>query len=223
MSRKWGFILAACAFLSVGALIGTLIAPRSVEAAKEPAKAVAPHIAYVNIAMVMREYDRAKTDNEKIAKRRQEYVEQAKELRDEIQRLSKLATEAQNQNDREAAQLKALETNRKLEDVDLRAKRELGESSEHLIVDVFTNIREVIAELAKERGLDVVEAFPDALNERDMTKPAVAQLKLQTPALYPYFIRKEFDLTEAVIERLNEKSVSTKKPTTSPANKTLPE
>jgi hypothetical protein len=42
MSRKWSVGLVAITFLSVGLLIGTLISPRTIEAAKPLEKAVAP-------------------------------------------------------------------------------------------------------------------------------------------------------------------------------------
>lgn len=44
--------------------------------------------------------------------------------------------------------------------------------------------------------------YPDASTPEDEKKPAVAQLKLQTPALIPYYHRN-MDITDVVIKTLN--------------------
>jgi hypothetical protein len=65
--------------------------------------------------------------------------------------------------------------------------------------------REVVGELAKERGLDVVEAFPSAATPKEERSPKISQLTLQTPDLIPLYLNPELDLTTEVIARLNER------------------
>src|SRR5258708_1798036 len=96
MSRKWAFSLIAITFLSIGTLAGALILPRTVEAAKEPAKMAPPRIAYVNVAKVLRMYEKANEDGQKITKKRQEFIDGAKDLNEELARLK---IEIQNNND----------------------------------------------------------------------------------------------------------------------------
>jgi hypothetical protein len=62
-----------------------------------------------------------------------------------------------------------------------------------------------MTEFAKDRGLDVVEAFPAAPTPDEKRTPQVAQLMLQTPALVPFYLKPELDVTDEIIERLNKK------------------
>jgi Skp family chaperone for outer membrane proteins len=204
MSRKWAVALVAVTFLSVGTLCGSFIAPRDVGAARSVEKSVPVKIAYLNIAKVLREFQKANSDGRKITARREEHIGRIKELREEQARLGQLLQTAKD-NDKESIQLKMTEINRKVEDIDRKAQKELGEMSNQAVLGVYQNVRGIVADIAKERGLDVVEAFPDVSTDAEAANPAVAQLKLQTPALMPYYLNKDLDLTDEVIERLNEK------------------
>jgi len=165
MKQKWIFTLAAITLLISSAMLGTLAVPRSIEAAKEPG----PHIAIVNIAKVLREFEKAHDDGQKIAaKRKPAHLAAGTEL---------LAVEM----------------------------------IDRTIVDVYQRIQSTIDEIARERGLDLVLVYPDASNMGDDGKPAIAQLKLQTPALMPFYVRKELDQTDDVIERLNKNHPPEKK------------
>ena len=72
-------------------------------------------------------------------------------------------------------------------------------------MDTFTQIREMIAKVGKEHGADIMVAYPDVVNEKDLAKSAIPQSKLQTPAMTPYYLNPELDLTSEVIARLNKK------------------
>ena len=98
---------------------------------------------------------------------------------------------------------------RKIEDIDRNAQKELGDMSNQAVVDVYKSINSVIADLAKERDLDCVQIFPGPASDTPVTAP-IAHLVLQTPASYPIYLRKELNLTEEVIERLNASKATTK-------------
>ena len=203
MSRKWSVALVAITFLSVGALIGTLIAPRSVDAAKEPERSSSPRMAFVNLAKVLREYQKANTDGKKINEKRQEYITKVKPLRDSLAAKSQLIQQTSDTREKALLQMEANALHREIADLEAEGQRVLGELSERVIVDVYAQIRATISSFAKVRGLDVFECYPDASNPDDDKKATVAQLKLQTPALIPFYLNKEYDLTDDVIKTLN--------------------
>jgi len=205
MSRKWSVALVAITFLSVGALIGTVIAPRSVDAAKEPEKATSPRMAFVNLAKVLREYQKANNDGKKINEKRQEYINKVKPLRDSLAAKSQLIQQTSDTREKALLQMEANALQRETADLEAEGQRALGELSERVIVEVYAQIRAAISSIAKERGLDVVECYPDSSTPEDEKKAAVAQLKLQTPALIPFYLNKDYDLTEEVIKTLNKK------------------
>ena len=173
---------------------GTTPAPTA-----QPAR---PRIALVNIAKVLKEFNKANQDGLAITKRRQTYVESVKPLRDRLAELSKQVQQATNETVRAKLREDALTVNRQIEDIDRRAQEELGALSDKVIVDVYKQIKAAIGDIAAANNMDLVLCYPDASDEKDDNKPAVAQLKLQTPALIPFYHRN-MDITDYVIKTLN--------------------
>jgi len=205
MSKNWAVILVATTFLSVGTMLGTLIAPRPLEAAKEPESPAPARIAFVNIAKVLREFKKANKHGEIINAKRQVFIDKIKPLKEMAEAKAKKLKSADIPDAKERLEKEGVKLQREIEDLEREAQQVLGEMTDRSIVEVYKNIHEVIADLAKERRLDVVECYPDASNPEDAMKPAIAQLKLQTPALIPYYARKELLITDDVIELLNKK------------------
>ena len=161
-----------------------------------------PRIALVNIAKVLREFEKANEDGKAITKQRQAFVDEVKPLREMLAQKSKLIQTTQVLADKEKLQQEAIGINRQIEDIDQRAQRTLGELTDKTIVEVYQNIKTVINDIAVTNNLDLVMCYPDASTKEDDLKPAVAQLKLQTPALIPFYHRG-MDITEVVIVTLN--------------------
>ncbi len=168
-------------------------------AASQPAR---PRIALVNIAKVLREFNKANADGSGITKKRQEYVDTARPLSEKLAAISRQIQNSQVPAEKEKLQKEAIALNRQLEDLQEQAKRVLGDLTDHTIVEVYQNIKAVINDIAVTNNLDLVMCFPDASNAEDDKKPAVAQLKLQSPALIPFYHRG-MDITDVVIVTLN--------------------
>jgi len=204
MSRSWAVVLVAATFLSAGTLLGTLIAPRPVEASKETEPAP-PRIGYVNIAKVLREFKKAMENGKAVTARRQEFIEKLKPLQEAIDAKTKELGSAVNANEREGLQKELTVLRQEMTKMNQEAQKTLSELTDQMIADVYKDIQGGIADLANERKLDVVECYSDATTPEDLKKAAVAQQKLQSTALYPFFVRKELLLTDDVIELLNKK------------------
>lgn len=205
MSTSWAVILVAATFLSAGTLLGTLIAPRSVEAAKEAEPPAPPRIGYVNTAKVLREFKKAIETGKTLIAKRQEYFEKMKPVQEAIDAKTKELGSAVNANERETLQKELAVLRQEIGKVNQEAQKTLGEMTDQMIGDVYKDIQGVIADLASERKLDVVECFSDATTPEDMKKTTFAQQKLQSTALYPFYVRKELLVTDDVIEMLNKK------------------
>jgi Skp family chaperone for outer membrane proteins len=197
--------LKAVGLVGLGLAIGLAYdGPRPMNA-KEVKKTRAPRIGYVNAPKVLRDFRRANQEGQKVTQRREEYVNRAKEERATLQHLTDQYNATDDGQLRKALQEKALATQRRIEAIDKEAKEKVTEMSDKAIVEMYEQIRVVIAEMAKDRDLDVVEVFPSATRPAEDRKPEVANLMLQTPALMPFYLKPEFDLTDEVIERLNKK------------------
>lgn len=143
--------------------------------------ALAAGIAYVDVAEVFDNYQKTKdqdlslkTIGEQKEKERAALVKAARQLEDEISLLAKDA--------RQSKQEQLIEKKRQLEDFDREVRRQLGESREKVVREIFQDIDATIAEYGKEKGYDFI------LNDR--------VLLYRNPTL---------NITKAVLEALMKK------------------
>jgi Skp family chaperone for outer membrane proteins len=192
---------------ALGALVCGSLAQAQQPVAPAPAPAPAPaaarpRIALVNIAKVLREYQKANYDGQMLTKKRQEYVDKIKPMQERIATINKLVQVTQVPEQRAALQREGVELQRRSEDLDREAKTVLTEITDRTIVEVYQNIKSVITDIAVTNNLDLVMCYPDASTAEEDKKPTVAQIKLQTPALIPMYHRG-MDITDVVVVTLN--------------------
>lgn len=170
-------------------------------AAPQPAR---PRIALVNIAKVMREFAKAKSDGEMIMKERQNIINQSMPIREKLADLGKKLGPTANPDERARLTAEATEWKRKLEDLEQTGGKRLNDLTDQIVVEVYHHIKMAITDIAVTNNLDLVMVYPDSSAPEDERKPAVVQMKLQTPALYPLYHRN-MDITEVVIATLNKR------------------
>lgn len=163
-----------------------------------------PRIALVNIAKVLREYQKANADGQNITKKRQEYIDKVRPYQEKMASLNRQLQIQQNPTEKEKLQKEALAMNRAVEDLNGEAQRVLMELTDNTVVEVYQNIKSVINDIAVTNNLDLVMCYPDGNGPEDEKKPVLAQMKLQTPALTPFYHRG-MDITEVVVLTLNKR------------------
>ena len=143
--------------------------------------AYAAGIAYVDVAEVFDNYQKTKDQDlslknvgEQKEKERAALVKAARQLEDEMSLLAKDA--------RQQKQEQLIEKKRQLEDFDREVRRQLGESREKVVREIFQDIDATIAEFGKAKGYDFI------LNDR--------VLLYRNPSL---------NITKAVLEELMKK------------------
>jgi Skp family chaperone for outer membrane proteins len=190
--------------LAAMATFGAVIALTPAAHADGTAQPRAQRIVIVNIAKVLRDYDKANERGTEITKRREAYVNQVQGKRTKLADLNKQFTMAQNPDVKKQFQEQALLVQREIEDIDRTAQAELTKLSNETIVDVYKEIKGVIFDIAKTNNLDMVLCYPAATKPEDENSPQVAQLMLQTPALIPFY-HSQMDITHVVVETLNKR------------------
>ncbi len=205
VKRTFKYMTALAAFAGIG-FFGSLAEAQMPPATGSPPASQPqpsrPRIALVNIAKVLREFNKANADGQAITKKRQEYVSKVGPLREKLAAKSKELQLTQDPQRKEQLQKEAVAINRMIEDLDREAQQVLGEMTDKTIVDVYQNIKTTINDIAVANNLDLVMCYPDASNPEDEKKPAIAQIKLQTPALIPFYHRG-MDITDVVVVTLN--------------------
>jgi Skp family chaperone for outer membrane proteins len=156
----------------------------------------------VNIAKVLRDYNKANFQGAEITKKRSDYVSQVNILRDQMAAKNAEFQKTQDPVMKKKLQEEALAINRQIEDIDRRAQEELTRLSNDTIVRVYQEVKGVIKEVAEANGIDMVLCYPAASKPEDENSPAVAQLMLQTPAMIPFYHRG-MDISDVVVKTLN--------------------
>ena len=207
--------------LAVLAIVGATAGIASAEpTAGTPAPAPrAQRIVIVNIAQVLRDYDKANFKGAEITKLRQDYVTQVNALREQVATLNARFQMTQLPDEKKKLEEQARAIQRKVEDIDREAQARLTKLSNDTVVQVYQEIKGVIADIAKTNNLDMVLAYPAASKAEDDATPAVATLMLQTPALMPFYHRG-MDISKVVIETLNARYPSPKAPPIQPVSGT---
>jgi Skp family chaperone for outer membrane proteins len=217
--------LAALATIGVAMAITPAAMAQGPMGGGAPAPAPTPRaqrIVIVNIAKVLRDYNKANFLGAEITKKREFYVKQVQAYRDQMAAVNKEYAQATDPQLKKQLQEKALGIQRKIEDIDRDAQRDLTTLSNDTIVRVYQEIKSVIFDIAKTNNLDMVLCYPAASRPEDENSPQVAQLMLQTPALIPFY-HQNMDITEVVIKTLNMRYPSEKPAeAVSPAGGTTP-
>ena len=199
-----GMALLAASVAGFAAMNNTAQDSRAVAQEKKTGEPYRPKMALVNIAKVLKDYDKANAQGKAIADLRMGYLNKVNTLRTQLNEKNKEMAQAADAVKKEAVTKQMTELTRQIEDIDLQAQKQLGEMSNNTVVSVYKEIRETIAAIAEANGLELVMAFPDASEPKDMDSAVVAQLKLQTPALMPFY-HKNIDITKYVIDTLNQR------------------
>jgi Skp family chaperone for outer membrane proteins len=159
-------------------------------------------IVIVNIAKVLRDYNKANFVGAEITRKRVAYVNQVNGKREKLNELNAQFTKNPDPVQKKQLQEQALGIQREIEDIDRKAQAELTQLSNDTIVKVYQEIKGVIYDIAKTNNLDMVLCYPAASKPEDENSPQVAQLMLQTPALIPFY-HSGMDITKVVVDTLN--------------------
>jgi Skp family chaperone for outer membrane proteins len=170
---------------------------------------------------VLKEYNKANFKGAEITQKRQNYVNLVTAKREKLNELNKLYQTTTVKEQKDQYQAQALAVQRDIEDIDRKAQTELTQLSNDTIVQVYQEIKGVIADIAKTNNLDMVLAYPAATKAEEENSPQVAQLMLQAPALTPFYHRG-MDITDVVVQTLNARYPSPPPPAISTAGGTSP-
>jgi Skp family chaperone for outer membrane proteins len=197
------FVTRLAALATVGAAVGFVPAATAQgTGGAAPATQPSQRICIVNIAKVLRDYNKANFQGQQITEKRQAYVVQVNGLREKLVEINKQHQQSQVPEQKKQLAEQALGLQRQVEDIDRKAQAELTQLSNTTIVAVYQEIKTVIKEIAEANGLAMVLCYPAASKPEDESSPQVAQLMLQTPAMIPFYHRG-MDITEVVVKTLN--------------------
>lgn len=209
---RWN-LLAAGAAVVVGAALVTGASvppsPRAIVGHARPAEIKAPVLGqksgYFNMAKVMREYRRAKAGVEELNAKRVRMMANLVGLRGMYTDLQGIVQKTADQNEKYQISRDMVKLARQIEDIDREANKLLNNQASTVIVGLYDEMYAEASELAREHGLVVLMAYPDAVTPEEAANPSVKELKLKPPAAHPFYLDPNVDYTDDLIHRLNAK------------------
>jgi Skp family chaperone for outer membrane proteins len=210
---RWGVLAAGAAVVAGAAFVtGKSIPPRPpAEPPKIEARAVGalgargPKTAYFNMARLMREYKRAAAHLAAVTEKQKRVLARVKGLRDMHVELQAIAQKTADANEKHRVGREMVTVARMIEDYDRAQAKFHQERSGEIIAELFHEIQATVAEMAREKGLSVVLAYPAPVTPQEAENPAIMELTLKPPAAYPFYLDPSVDYTDELLQRLNAK------------------
>src|SRR5262245_50895156 len=207
---RWGVLTAGAAVVVGAALVtgASVPPPRQLADPQKPAEiktVVGQKTGYFNMARVMREYRRAKTAVDRLNARRDRMGANLVGLRGMYTDLQAAAQQATNEEQKYRLSRDMVMLARRVEDLDRELSKLLNNQAAMVIVELYDEMHAEVAEIAREHGLVVVLAYPDAVTPEEAQSPGVKELKLKPPAAHPFYLDPSVDYTDELLQRLNAK------------------
>ena len=126
--------------LGIGIGIGSQLPLRDQVIAKDgdqakPKQLRSLKMGVVNVAKVLKEFDKAEMEGNSIAQCRQGYIDEVKPLREDLAQLGRDIANARTEDEKKRIREKSVKLNRQIEDIDREAQKELSHLSDQVIVD----------------------------------------------------------------------------------------
>lgn len=210
MARWSGFAAGAVVVVGAALVTGASV-PRPADgplARERAAAGLGPKTMYFNTAQVMREYKRAITLVAKLNGQRTELsvdLVAYRAMLADLQETQKVGKDARPVDDTRVAWIAADITaiQRLVEDADRDITKTLNDRASAIIAELYDEIQAVVAEVARERGLVAVLAYPDAVTPEEKDNAYLKELKLKPPAAQPFYLDPSVDCSGEIVRRLN--------------------
>lgn len=209
---RWS-VFAAVAVTVLGTAFVTGAA-RPAKTAKPPADAkeepkqvvvVGQRTGYFNMAKVMREYKKAKTAVARLNVRKDRMVANIVGMRAMHAELQATVQRTADPRRKDELTSGLIVLGRQIEDTDREVHKILNNSAGIIIVEIHDEMRQTVAEVAREHNLVAVLAYPDAVTPEEAENPMLKELRLKPPAAHPFYLDPSIDYTNEILRRLNEK------------------
>lgn len=161
-------------------------------------------IALLNLAYVIKNYEKTTVFQSEIKLEFKKYEERAQFKTKQIEELQKHAADAKTTPDqKEADQREYLKLKREIEDINSEAKQILGKKTDEQMVILYRDIQDAAARYAVAHNYEAVFHYIDAITQADYFSPGAIVRKIQQPGLMPLYQTPGLDISQQVVMSLN--------------------
>jgi Skp family chaperone for outer membrane proteins len=206
MIGRWNRTVAIAGMVAGAFTVGVVVAhrPTTVAAERDDKEAEAGKVGYVHIQRVLWESARAKSHGKALAEVRKKYDERLADLREKSAASERIRPVVARPDEGYEAGERPRDPKRELSDTEAEARREFDTRADRLLGEMYKEVAVVSAELAREYGLDAVQTYPIAPGTIDLQQQKGV---LSAPSALLY-VRRDADLTDEVIRRLDKRFAS---------------
>jgi Skp family chaperone for outer membrane proteins len=163
-----------------------------------------PRIAVINMVDVVSNYTKAKESKQTMTALLAPYQKMHSSLQAELARLQQVVKDSpQDTATRDVAEAKLKVIQRQIEDLGAEGRKIATQKSEQQVVEIYRDIEAAVQRYAESHQIDLVLTYSEPAKEERM-KHANITRKMQTGATMPLYIRPRLDITQAVIQSLND-------------------
>lgn len=161
-------------------------------------------VGVVNINKVLKSFNKANAYNTWLMNRAKFYGDQANALQAQV---NVRQADAQKEADPKKKDIIAEEIRglvRRVEDLNAAAQKDLDANRGPIMVQIYNDISQITASVARSSGVDVVLAYPDVTDPAEGQQPQKIFAKLFAGAAMPLYVAPGADMTDAILTTLNQ-------------------
>jgi Skp family chaperone for outer membrane proteins len=215
-------ITAAVAVVTVGVMAyvsGYLLAgpqdPQTSQGQIQPVNANIPQpppapprtrIAVINLAQVIKSYDKWKTFEESYKQAFGHYNAEFETRKAKgLQLKGDLGKLAPDDPKADAMKVELRKLDHEVQDLGEEAKKYLNKMQDEMAIQIYHEVNEAVEHYARANDIEMVMHFNDGITAQEILNPANVQRKLQNPACMPMYVTPGMNITGSIVEMLNQR------------------
>jgi Skp family chaperone for outer membrane proteins len=173
--------------------------------ATRPAASAQTRVAVLNLRWVIKNYAKYQTFIDLMKAEEKKYIT---ELTAKQKQLEEKAKEAEkippaDAKRREAIEQEARNIQRDMEDIKLRARKEVAQKSNDEMVKVYKEVRDAAYRHAQSQGFDLVLHFEGPADSGEVDSPVLVTRNMNAGGCVPLYWNPNLDISASVLKALN--------------------
>jgi Skp family chaperone for outer membrane proteins len=178
--------------------------PAGLPAPTAEKKAPRTHIALLNLSFVIQKYKKFEAYQEEIKKAFEPFTRRGQELKAQAEEVKKqLADTTLPAQKRDELETKLKRLQKAVEDNVNEGKAALQSLGDKEMKDLYLDIEDAARRHAETHDFEMVLHYNEAINREDLVSPVNIARKIQAGALFPLYVAKGLDISEAIVDDLN--------------------
>lgn len=167
-----------------------------------PAATAQTRVAMLNLRWVIKNYAKYQSFIDQMKAEEKKYVEQLMAKQKLLEAKAKEAEKA-TEKQREAIEQDARNIQRDVEDIKLRARKEVAQRSNDEMVKVYKEVRDAAYRHAQSQGFDLVLHFEGPADANEVDSPVLVTRNMNAGGCVPLYWNPSLDISGNVLKALN--------------------